>query len=67
MPAKKMTTSSIARPPGRARIETWTKRRYVGSVVASPGLPAGRGLKLDVGVLHVVLGTHRPASRPGAD
>jgi len=58
----------IARPHGRARIETNNLIHHRDIVGASPGLTAGRGLKLwrrrpwapeDP--------RHRPASRPGAD
>jgi len=38
----------IARPQGRARIETWASAKDSNSRIASPGLKAGRGLKLGI-------------------
>jgi len=57
----------IARPQGRARIETLQQLLDDGRGGASPGLKAGRGLKRvdQEGSAHAAL--HRPASRPGAD
>jgi len=57
----------IARPPGRARIETREDELYALRSITSPGLPAGRGLKLTAWLLLPNLVRHRPASRPGAD
>ena len=57
----------IARPQGRARIETVTSSNLGGIMSASPGLKAGRGLK-PIDYEHQTLAAaHRPASRPGAD
>jgi len=59
----------IARPQGRARIETQEATRIeFRTSSASPGLKAGRGLKhFGFRPSAALLSLHRPASRPGAD
>jgi len=58
----------IARPQGRARIETGAKGAMDKEIFrASPGLKAGRGLKLHASWTWQTRLWHRPASRPGAD
>ena len=42
-----MRSPCIARPHGRARIETGTGQSTTAAERVSPGLTAGRGLKLD--------------------
>jgi len=57
----------IARPQGRARIETIVSLAFKEDNKASPGLKAGRGLKLRRSIHASRDAGHRPASRPGAD
>ena len=57
----------IARPHGRARIETPGVTASPRAMRASPGLTAGRGLKPVADYATHIAGGHRPASRPGAD
>ena len=57
----------IARPHGRARIETAYSASAAAVKLASPGLTVGRGLKHQRHVKVGALGVHRPASRSGAD
>ena len=57
----------IARPHGRARIETKSNETRLIRSPASPGLTAGRGLKHAKSQQSASGQQHRPASRPGAD
>ncbi len=57
----------IARPHGRARIETYSATWSWPLLMVSPGLTAGRGLKLLQAERSAVTVRYRPASRPGAD
>jgi len=64
---KKCAQKRIARPQGRARIETRLGAEAAKRGAASPGLKAGRGLKRELGEQMGSAHKHRPASRPGAD
>jgi len=58
----------FARPQSRARIETLSAGGQLLYLDASPGLKAGRGLKLHLAECGRALASGlRPASKPGAD
>jgi len=53
--------AGFARPQGRARIETFGGAKAGADAQASPGLKAGRGLKLDLSYLSL----YTPVASPG--
>ena len=57
----------IARPSGRAWIETLSGAAGATGSTVSPGLQVGRGLKLEETIEHVHVTQYRPAFRSGVD